>query len=91
MTVILQEVDEWPATGLLLAATNHPELIDPALCRRFDLVGEFKVPEPAAVKDATKRFLGPDFALFGRWIEILTFAFHGQSFSDMVAHLSCSG
>ena len=30
VTVILQEVDEWPATGLLLAATNHAELIDPA-------------------------------------------------------------
>jgi len=83
VTVILQEVDEWPATGLLLAATNHPELIDPALWRRFDLVVEFKVPEAAAVKEAIKRFLGQDFALFGRWIEILAFAFRGQSFSDI--------
>lgn len=83
VTVILQEVDEWPATGLLLAATNHPELIDPALWRRFDLIVEFKVPAAAAVKEAIKRFLGPDFALFARWIEILAFAFHGQSFSDI--------
>jgi SpoVK/Ycf46/Vps4 family AAA+-type ATPase len=83
VTVILQEVDEWPAAGLLLAATNHPELIDPALWRRFDLVVEFKMPEAAAIKEAIKRFLGQDFALFGRWIEILTFAFRGQSFSDI--------
>lgn len=83
VTVILQEVDEWPATGLLLAATNHPELIDPALWRRFDLVVEFKAPEAAAIKEAIKRFLGQDFALFGRWIEILAFAFRGQSFSDI--------
>jgi hypothetical protein len=83
VTVILQEVDEWPATGLLLAATNHPELIDPALWRRFDLIVEFKVPDAAAVKEAIERFLGPDFALFGRWIDILTFAFHGHSFSDI--------
>lgn len=83
VTVILQEVDDWPATGLLLAATNHEELIDPALWRRFDLVVEFKVPEPSAIKDAIKRFLGPDFALFGRWIEILTYAFRGESFSDI--------
>lgn len=83
VTVILQEVDEWPATGLLLAATNHPELIDPALWRRFDLVIEFKSPDISAVKEAVKRFLGPDYALFGRWIDILAFAFNGESFSDI--------
>lgn len=83
VTVILQEVEEWPATGLLLAATNHPELIDPALWRRFDLVIDFKTPEMSAVKVAIKRFLGPDYALFGCWIDILTFAFNGESFSDI--------
>lgn len=83
VTVILQEVDEWPATGLLLAATNHAELIDPALWRRFDLVINFRAPEMPAVKQAIKRFLGPDYALFGRWIDILTFAFNGESFSDI--------
>jgi len=83
VTVIMQEVDEWPATGLLLAATNHPELIDPALWRRFDLVIDFKTPEMPAVKAAIKRFLGPDYALFGRWIDILTLAFNGESFSDI--------
>jgi hypothetical protein len=83
VTVILQEVDEWPATGLLVAATNHADLIDPALWRRFDLVIKFKTPEMPAVKTAIKRFLGPDYALFGRWIDILTFAFKGESFSDI--------
>ncbi|MCW5257943.1 AAA family ATPase [Verminephrobacter aporrectodeae subsp. tuberculatae] len=83
LTVLLQEVDEWPATGLLLAATNHAELIDPAIWRRFDLVIHFKVPEMPAVKQAIKRFLGSDHALFSRWIDILTFVFHGESFSDI--------
>jgi SpoVK/Ycf46/Vps4 family AAA+-type ATPase len=83
VTVILQEVDEWPVTGLLLAATNHPELIDSALWRRFDLVIEFKMPEPPAVKAAVKRFLGPDLPLFARWIDVLTAAFAGKSFSDI--------
>ena len=72
VTVILQEVDEWPTTGLLLAATNHPELIDPALWRRFDLVVEFKLPEMPAVKSAVKRFLGPDQTPLGQWIDVLT-------------------
>lgn len=83
VTVIMQEVDEWPATGLLLAATNHPELIDPALWRRFDLVIDFKTPGLSAVKAAIKRFLGPDYAHFDRWIDILTLAFNGKSFSDI--------
>lgn len=83
VTVILQEVDEWPGTGLLLAATNHPDLIYPALWRRFDLVVTFKAPELPAIKEAIERFLGPDHAPFGRWIDILTFAFKDHSFSDI--------
>ena len=83
VTVILQEVDEWPATGLLLAATNHPDLIDPALWRRFDLVLTFKQPEMPAIKEALRKFLGPDQALFLRWMDILAFAFKGRSINDI--------
>jgi len=83
VTVILQEVDEWPATGLLLAATNHPDLIDPALWRRFDLVLTFKQPEMSAIKEALRKFLGPDQALFARWIDVLAFAFKGRSINDI--------
>lgn len=83
VTVILQEVDEWPATGLLLAATNHPELIDPALWRRFDLVVEFGAPDAAAVDAAVRRFLGPDLHLFKEWLEVLSYSFQGESFSDI--------
>lgn len=46
VNVLLQAVDDWPAEGLLVAATNHPELLDPAVWRRFDLVVEF--PRPTA-------------------------------------------
>lgn len=83
VTVILQEVDEWPATGLLLAATNHPELIDPALWRRFGLIVEFRAPNPEAVKAAIRRFLDRDAAKFEDWIGILSYAFQGLSFSDI--------
>jgi SpoVK/Ycf46/Vps4 family AAA+-type ATPase len=87
VTVILQEVDDWPATGLLIAATNHPDLIDPALWRRFNLLVEFKLPDRPAIKAAIKQFLGPDYALFGRWLDVLTFAFSGESFSDIEREL----
>jgi hypothetical protein len=36
-----------------------------------------------AVKAAIKQFLGPDYALFGRWIDILSLAFNGESFSNI--------
>ena len=83
VTVMLQEVDDWPASGLLLAATNHPELIDPALWRRFDLVLEFKLPEPRQVKQAIERFAGDETPLLGRWLDVLTYAFQGASFSEI--------
>ncbi len=83
VTVMLQEVDEWPPSGLLLAATNHPELIDPALWRRFDLVIEFKLPEPIQIKEAVIQFLGQDLPVFKRWLDILALVFSGESFSDI--------
>ena len=35
VTVLLQEIEQWPEHGLVIAATNLPELIDPAFRRRF--------------------------------------------------------
>lgn len=37
VNVLLQAIDEWPSTSLLVAATNHEELLDRAIFRRFDL------------------------------------------------------
>ncbi|MFQ6246970.1 AAA family ATPase [Yersinia enterocolitica] len=83
VTVILQEVDEWPSSSLLLAATNFAELIDPALWRRFDLVLNFEKPNSEGIKEAIKRFLGPDYAIFGRWIDLLIIMFKNESFSNI--------
>lgn len=83
VTVILQEVDEWPSSSLLLAATNFAELIDPALWRRFDLVLNFEKPNSDSIKEAIKRFLGPDYAIFARWIDLLVIMFKDESFSNI--------
>lgn len=58
VTVLLQEVDEWPADGLLVAATNHPELLDPAVWRRFERVLEFPRPSTPEVARVIERVLG---------------------------------
>jgi len=83
VTVILQEVDAWPAHSVLLAATNHPELIDPALWRRFDLELEFSSPSEPEIKAALTQFLAADIKHFNKWLDVLVLAFKGQSFSDI--------
>lgn len=83
VTAILQEVDNWPDSGLLLAATNHPELIDPALWRRFDAILRFDVSDHLATEAAIRRFLDNDAIQFDQWVGLLTHALQGQALSDV--------
>lgn len=41
----LQFLEEDDSEGLIVAATNHPKLLDPALFRRFDDVIEYTLPD----------------------------------------------
>ena len=59
VTVLLQEIDDWPASGLLVAATNHPDLLDPAAWRRFEMHITFPMPNSEQVLQAVDTFLGP--------------------------------
>lgn len=44
VTAFLQLLDEFPGRSLVLAASNHPALIDNAVWRRFDEIIQFKLP-----------------------------------------------
>ena len=44
VNVLLKELEVWPLHSVLVAATNHPELLDPAIHRRFDVVLEMPLP-----------------------------------------------
>jgi hypothetical protein len=83
VTIMLQELDDWPSTSLLLAATNHPELVDPALWRRFGLEVSFPMPSKFEIDIAVRKFLGPDTDAFGPYLQALGSVFVGQSFSDI--------
>jgi SpoVK/Ycf46/Vps4 family AAA+-type ATPase len=83
VTVMLQEVDLWPDSGLLFAATNHPELVDPALWRRFDCVLTFGHPNATSIGAAIRRFAGADADALEPWIGTLTAALIGLSLSDI--------
>lgn len=44
VNTLIQLIDYYPDTALLICATNHPEIIDSALIRRFQLKLPFKLP-----------------------------------------------
>ena len=83
VTVLLQEVDDWPAGALLVAATNHPGLLDPAVWRRFELKVEFPMPNAEAVREAVRNFMGPDGNMLAKWDALLATTFTGTSYSEI--------
>jgi SpoVK/Ycf46/Vps4 family AAA+-type ATPase len=49
VTSLLMQVDELPSYTIIAAATNHPELLDRASWRRFQLRLTLPMPTPAAI------------------------------------------
>jgi SpoVK/Ycf46/Vps4 family AAA+-type ATPase len=86
VTVLLQEIDDWPATGLLIAATNHADLLDPAVWRRFEMRVEFPMPTEVEVRRAIETFLGSTTAL-AEWKDVLAVTLRDLSFSDIEREL----
>ena len=82
VNVLLQQIDDWPALGsLLLCATNHPELLDPAIWRRFEVLMEFPLPDLKARLAAVNRFT---LGLLPQETEtVLARSFEGLSFSGI--------
>lgn len=87
VTVLLQEIDDWPEGGLLVAASNHQELLDPAVWRRFEMQIDFKLPEPTAVKQAIRLFLGKETKIEPAWETTLAELLQGKSFNDIEREL----
>ena len=83
VTVLLQEVDDWPASGILVAATNHAELLDPAVWRRFEMALEFGLPDTPAIEGLVHSLLSPHYDDAEKWSKVLSLAFKGSSHSDI--------
>lgn len=83
VTVLLQEIDDWPASGILMAATNHPDLLDPAIWRRFELVVNFDNPTVDQIEKQVTNLLSDEMEDANSWGEILSFVLHGKSFSEI--------
>lgn len=88
VNILLQEIEDWPSSGLLIAATNHPELVDPALWRRFDLDITFSLPSEDNVKKAIVQFLGADLQGFSHLIDLLVDTQKGEPYSNIKRNVS---
>ncbi len=80
VTVLLQEIDEWPPSGLLLAATNHADLLDPAVWRRFEVIVEVPLPGAEGLETLLRDYL--ELGAGSPWPAVLSRALVGSSFSD---------
>jgi SpoVK/Ycf46/Vps4 family AAA+-type ATPase len=48
VNVLLKELEDWPNNSIIIAATNHPEFLDKAIWRRFDIKIEMSMPNEKA-------------------------------------------
>jgi SpoVK/Ycf46/Vps4 family AAA+-type ATPase len=83
VTVLLQQLDDWPSTGFLIAATNHAELLDPAIWRRFEELVEFELPEREAARAFIRALLDRTAPQAEEWSDVLSVALSRHSFSDI--------
>lgn len=57
VNTLIQLIDYYPEKALLLCATNHPEIINTALLRRFQLLINFEIPIPEILDDYYNKLL----------------------------------
>lgn len=89
VTVLLQAVDDWPEAGVLIAATNHPELLDPAVWRRFDRVVEFPPPSTQDIRDLLARLINDD-GIAKSNFDVFAALLHGKSFDRVVRFVNAA-
>ncbi len=78
---LLQNIDSFSGGGILVAATNHHQLLDPAVWRRFTKTLEVPLPGEVELGAYVERFIAP---LMGEKLKPKTIsALAGLSYSDL--------
>ncbi|MGG1555640.1 AAA family ATPase [Paenibacillus ferrarius] len=84
---LLQNIDDFnDSEHILLAATNHEKLLDPAVWRRFSTVLEVPKPSEKEIPDLLKAFFKTvecEFILDGKKVHVLTQLLNGLSAADI--------
>jgi len=82
VNVLLKELETWPSQSIIIAATNHPDLLDKAIWRRFDRTITFTTPETSERKLLLQRYLGKYYDILSP--KVLSFAI------QQTAHISAA-
>jgi SpoVK/Ycf46/Vps4 family AAA+-type ATPase len=83
---LLQNIDAFAGSNILIAATNHPELLDKAIWRRFNHVIEIGLPQENEIVELLTEFTGNfkvDFFEDKKKVDRLVKLFEGKSPSDI--------
>ena len=80
---LLLQVDSLPSSVVVISATNHPELLDRAVWRRFQLRLALPAPTPALAREWFRRFEERADLKMGLSPSTLARRLHGLSFAEL--------
>ena len=83
VNVVLLELDRWPDTSLLVAATNHLRILDPAVDRRFDRHIRIPLPGPDERRRILAYLAGGTESVHDSILELVVALSDGSSGSDL--------
>ncbi len=79
----LQFLEEDHSSSLIIATTNHPELLDKALFRRFDDIIHYQLPDAEMIKTLLKKRLSAFDTKSIKWAKLIDEA-NGLSQADII-------
>lgn len=80
---LLLQIDALPSHVVVVTATNHPELLDRAVWRRFQIQMELPNPKPAQIRDWIDGFLKGSELVLGLSPKVLADKLNGLSFAEI--------
>ena len=90
---LLQNIDEFLETGILIAATNHEQLLDSAIWRRFEKVVNVNKPNSDEIKNLVENYfekIGSDLATDDKKFEMFKTYMSNLSHSEIICLLYTS-
>jgi SpoVK/Ycf46/Vps4 family AAA+-type ATPase len=83
VSTLLLQIDRLPSHVVVVTATNHPELLDRAVWRRFQLRLELPAPGPVQIEEWLRRFEERVGMNLGRAASALATELAGSSFGEI--------